>query len=422
MSIGDWLAFDRDNSLGDAGRQAEVRAKAGPLTVGVADSALDFFSLDTLEIRACSSRGWSHRDRGIPRQDSYCLLADEELVVVAVADGVSESDYSQVAAETAARAACKLVVDHFARSGDVDWLNLSRRVSMRIVDEAEYRQLVPAPHAEATLEDRLKVTREAMATTLIVAWVRRQPTHRGFPAGVAVIAGDSVAYALRGGALEPAGGGKDDSGPIASGSVRPLPGAVEPTYAELILQPGEALLVGTDGIGDIIGDGEASGGRELASRWATPPTIDSFLRDVNAYRRTFDDDRTAVGIWLRPDVELPEALPEPEEGQDEPTEDQSPTPDLMSSDPASVGPDLPVVAVADPSDPTDSTECGDAAEPGPTTAVVAAGSMAAESALPDPTRPVGDTQETATPTTPPRQAGGLQGGFFWSNFGKVSEQ
>lgn len=305
MTESSGAAFDASNAIGDPGRQPEVRAKGGPLNVGVPDTALDFLTLGPLEVRACSSRGWSHRYQGTPRQDSFCLWADDQVLVVGVADGVSESPQSQVAAETGARSAVKLAADAVARAGFVDWVRLSRRVSLRIVDEAEYRQIASAVGEQPSIEDRLKATRQAMATTLIVAVIRTTPTPEGFPCEVGVVAGDSAAYVLSGGALRPVSGGKDLSGPIASSHVRPLPGAVEPESVQFFLRPGEVLVVGTDGIGDIVGDGSGEAALVLAERWVRPPTIDRFLCDVNAYRRTFDDDRTAVAVWVSPDAVLP---------------------------------------------------------------------------------------------------------------------
>lgn len=297
--------FDPSNAIGDPGRQAEVRAKGGPANVGVPDTALDFLTHGPLEVRACSSRGWSHRFLGTPRQDSFCLWADDRVLVIGVADGVSESPQSQVAAETGARSAVKLAADAVARAGNVDWANLSRRVSLRIIDEAEYRQIASAAGDNPSIEDRLRATRQAMATTLIVAVIRMTPTPEGFPCEVGVVAGDSAAYVLSDGSLRPVSGGKDQSGPITSSHVRPLPGAVEPESVHFHLRPGEALVVGTDGIGDIVGDGTGEAALVLAERWAQPPTIDRFLCDVNAYRRTFDDDRTAVAVWVSADAVLP---------------------------------------------------------------------------------------------------------------------
>lgn len=335
-----WHAFPETNTIGDPGRQPEVRSVPGPLSVGVCDTALDFLTIGPFELRACSSRGWSHRAAGTPRQDAFALLATDDLVVVAVADGVSQGQHSQVAAETAARSACKLAADQVARSGAVDWDQLARRISLRIIEEAEYRQLAPQPAPDASTDDRLRGCLAQMATTLIVGVVWRTPTHDGFPAVVGVVAGDSAAYRWSPDRLLPLGGGKD-GGPVTSTAVRPLPGAVQPEAIPLHLQPGDALVLGTDGIGDPVGDGTNDVGQELARRWAEPPTIDQFLMDVNFYRRTFDDDRTAVGFWVWPGVELPEEVMEPAE----PSEDAGAAgPAVEADEPTAPGPDTDLPA------------------------------------------------------------------------------
>lgn len=312
----DWSPFASGNSIGDPGRQPEIKSVSGPLTVGVADTELDFLSLDSFEVRGCSTRGWSHRFRGTPRQDSFALLTNDDILVIAVADGVSEGDFSQVAAETAARSACKLASDQFARNGAIDWVQLARRVSLRIIDEAEYRQ-ISAPEGEPpSIDERLRACLTKMSTTLIVAVIQRSARSDGFAGELGVVAGDSAAYVIRPDCdfLTPLGGGKSGSGPITSTGVRPLPGPVESTAIPFILQPGEALILGSDGLSDPVGDGAGDVGQEFARRWAEPPRIDQFVVDVNVYRRSYDDDRTAVGLWVRPDVVLPTAPIAPTSG------------------------------------------------------------------------------------------------------------
>lgn len=323
--------FDPSNTIGDPGRQPEIQAASGPLNVGVPDTALDFLTVDSFELRACSTRGWSHRYKGTPRQDSYSLLVNDELIVVAVADGVSEGDFSHVAAETAARSACKIVADQVGRAGAVDWVQLARRISMRIIEESEYRQISAAQGQQgepASVEDRLQACLDVMSTTLIVALIRRSPTAQGFLADIGVVAGDSAAYLIRDGALVPLSGGKSDTGTITSTRVRPLPGVVEPLVSTVVLAPGQGLILGSDGIGDPLGDGTGEVGQQFGQRWAGPPRLDQFLLDLNVYRRSFDDDRTAVGIWTHPDT----PLPPPDPVGDEPAERVDPSESTVGPD------------------------------------------------------------------------------------------
>jgi len=306
-----WSPFDPANAIGDPGRQPEIRCVSSDLNVGTADTALDFLSLGALELRACSTRGWSHRYKGNPRQDAYSILVGEDALVIAVADGVSEGPHSHVAADTAARATVKLAAAEMAKNGVVDWELLARRVSLRIVEEAEYRQIASTSEHAADINERVRLVRLKMSTTLIAAVLRRSPTHLGIQVEVSVIAGDSGAFRMLGGSmvLTRVSGGKELGGLIASTSVKPLPGPTSPDVATIQLQPGDLLLLATDGLGDPLGDGTNDFSRELALRWGTPPTADRFMSDIDVYRRSFDDDRTAVAVWVRPELVLPDSPP-----------------------------------------------------------------------------------------------------------------
>jgi serine/threonine protein phosphatase PrpC len=262
---------------------------------------LDFATVSPFEIRACATRGLSHRHNGTPRQDSFAIAVDDQRVVLAVADGVSQGPWSHVAAETGARAACKLVLDHAGRDG-IDWSVISRRVSMRIVEEAEYRRHVEPPDQLDDYDARIARCRAVMSSTLVVATISRLANGSdAFDVDLAVLAGDSGAYVIDADGIRLAVGGKaDGDSPVTSSAVRPLPGPVSPETTAVSLEEGQALVLVSDGLGDPIGDGAGEVGQELAKRWLTPPTIDKFLLDVNFYRRSFDDDRTAVGLWILP--------------------------------------------------------------------------------------------------------------------------
>lgn len=286
-------------ALGDPGRQREVVPVVGKLTVGVSDTELDLLTIDPFEVRACASRGLSHRLAGTPRQDAFAVNASDEWVVVAVADGVSSGAHSHVAADTAARAAARVIVERLEQ-GEPDWVGICGRISRRLIDEARYRQLVSLPD-DADVGTQVRTVREVMATTLVVAAVRRLPQADGSFAGIlAVLAGDSGAYLLAGGRLTSLAGGKFGDAMITNTSVDPLPGSAAPVISTLEFGAAEALIVTTDGLGDPMGSGDSEVGRHLAVRWASPPGPAEFLNDVNLLRRTFDDDRTAVGLWVLP--------------------------------------------------------------------------------------------------------------------------
>lgn len=297
-------------SVGDPGSQASIPPALGTGTIGIPDSLVDVATCGPFEIRACSSRGMSHRYAGTPRQDAFALAADEDWVVVAVCDGVSSGKQSHVAADTAARSICKLALDALARDGVVDWLALSQRVSRRIIDEARYRRIADLGGLAEAVEV-LRAVREQMSTTAVVACLSRHTHGDGVLSGeLVVIAGDSGAFTISAGGVAPLIGGKDEEGSFTSGSVRPLPGHVAPKALRFTLKRGEAVLLVTDGIGDPLGAGDSALGRMIADAWAAPPPIGTFLDQVNFLMRSYDDDRTAVGLWWVHDAaDRPAELP-----------------------------------------------------------------------------------------------------------------
>jgi serine/threonine protein phosphatase PrpC len=242
----------------------------------------------------------SHRYAGTPRQDSFCVAADENQLVVAIADGVSQGPYSHIAAEVAARASCKLALEARA-SSEPDWTDLSGRVSRRILDEARYRRLVGEP--VGSVAEQVREVRDLMSTTLVVATISRKPdSSGGFPTTVAVVAGDSSAYSLEAGHFDLVGGGKEEGkDEITTTAVRPLPGPVEPRLEACVLAPSAALFLMSDGVGDPLNDGTGDLADTLAERWVSPPAAAEFFLHTNFLRRTFDDDRTVLGVWVLPE-------------------------------------------------------------------------------------------------------------------------
>jgi hypothetical protein len=90
---------------------------------------------------------------------------------------------------------------------------------------------------------------------------------------------------------------------VASSSVAALPHLPGdplqlPTSCYAIPVDG-CLLVMTDGVGDPLGDGRGEVARVLAGEWTQPPALFRFAEQVAFGRKSYDDDRTVVGIWPR---------------------------------------------------------------------------------------------------------------------------
>jgi hypothetical protein len=138
-----------------------------------------------------------------------------------------------------------------------------------------------------------------LATTLVLGSARPAP---GGLAVSVVGVGDSGAWLLRGGRFSPVLAAKHDpSAAVVNSAVSGLPRlAAPPVGARLLLEPGDALLVGTDGFGDPLGDGEGMVGELFARALASVPPPLGLAHLLDFSRETFDDDRTLIVIWPRP--------------------------------------------------------------------------------------------------------------------------
>ncbi len=253
--------------------------------------AADQAQAGDLVIRAASIVGAGHRhnpERAGPRQDSYQLALDgrRRFLLAAVADGVSSATSSEIGA-------------HMATVGAIDALGrmlheqvkpnahaaqqLFQQVAYAITGEAEQRRQRPTEYA----------------TTLLVAAIPLAADPDGGRKVWLSWLADSTAW------LFDAGGWRQQTGTAKSGLDRNtleacLPGSPDQVQSALIDFPaGQVLALMTDGLGDVLTD--VGGAREeLARRWAAPPSLPAFLRDMCFDAPGQDDDRTAVLVWSPP--------------------------------------------------------------------------------------------------------------------------
>lgn len=295
-------AFER-YVVGDPGRAA-----FGVVTLPDAefpthhDVIVDGAEFGALEVRAASVRGLSHRYYGKVRQDDYGLRSSPsgDWLVVAVADGVSAGRLSHLAARVVAEHGCALLATDV--DGDppvVDWAGLLTRLSDLIVETGRDELARRADDDVTSLSTRAMA--DHLAATALFALVRTAPDERGGVAARVLGFGDTSAWVLRGGtAWEPLqaikGAGEDlaSSATPALPLLPPSPGAP----ADVTVAAGDALFLMTDGVGDPLGDGRGEVGRFLADCWggAPPPPL-QFAAQVDFARKSYDDDRTVVGIW-----------------------------------------------------------------------------------------------------------------------------
>ncbi|MFF4394404.1 protein phosphatase 2C domain-containing protein [Streptomyces sp. NPDC001480] len=258
------------------------------------DTVCDGWSTAAATVRAASVRGYRHRFEGRPREDDFALAVHEATgtVVFAVADGVSAAWQPHVGAALACRTSVDDVLAQLnAGAEEIDWRRTcgaaAWQLVMRITGGAE-----PGPTSRQEAERQL-------ATTLVCGVVR--PVSDGSLALALTRIGDSGAWILRDGRYSPL---FEDPEVAAdepeSCAVTPLPRVpAELVPVSVLVPPDAALLIGTDGFGDALGDGSGSVGDLFARLLRNPPAPVVLGHVLDFSRENFDDDRTLVAVWPR---------------------------------------------------------------------------------------------------------------------------
>ena len=253
------------------------------------DTVADGWASGPFAVRAASVRGYLHRFHGTPRQDDLALAVHPgtDTLVLAIADGVSSAVHAHVGAAVVCRFAVESLLDTLDAGGTIDWVELLRGAAWALVEQAQ-RHLGRAEPDPASAE-------ETMSTTLLAGVVRAAPGG-GIHASLVQV-GDASAWLLRGGAFTTVIRGKPDAVlPSTVVALPRVPASVEPI--EVDVPPGGVLLIGTDGLGDAIGDGGGELGALFVEHLATaPPPPLGLAHLLDFSRETFDDDRTLVAIW-----------------------------------------------------------------------------------------------------------------------------
>jgi serine/threonine protein phosphatase PrpC len=259
------------------------------------DTVFDAWSTDDFTVRMASVRGYSHRYSGLPRQDAaeVAFHPRTRAVVFAVADGVSSARESHIGAEKACEAAVSVLRWQLSSGhGRTNFAEVVDVSANRIVREAAHILRQERPD-RAAVED-------LFATTLVAGYLL--PDEGGGAAGSMIQIGDSSAWVLHNGRYHSLLDQKHDpQAEVISSAVSPLPRV--PTYMaplDFRLQRDEVLLIGTDGFGDPLGDGDGKVGQLFTGHLTTPPSGRALAHLLDFSRETFDDDRTLVAVWQRP--------------------------------------------------------------------------------------------------------------------------
>jgi hypothetical protein len=257
------------------------------------DTLCDGWSSEQMTVRMASVRGYLHRYNGTPRQDDADLAFEQRTgaVVFAVADGVSSASHAHVGATAACRAAVDAMLQNLASTDATgpDWPHVINAAASAVNQQAALILERPPANQDETVN--------LVATTLVAGYL--QPSDNGITGSILQV-GDSSAWLHRNGSYEAVLPVKE-SDYLVSSSVFSLPRLPEPLEpVDVHLDPDSILLVGTDGFGDPLGDGDGLIGQLFARRLVTPPLPAEFAHLLDFSRETFDDDRTLIAIWPRP--------------------------------------------------------------------------------------------------------------------------
>lgn len=257
------------------------------------DTVFDEWSCDDFAVRMACVRGYAHRYHGTPRQDEaeVAFHPRSGAVMFAVADGVSGARQAHIGATIACRSAMYALRHQLNAGNDgVNWAELVDYTARSLTSRAADTLRQDAPAQAAVLD--------LFATTLVVGYVAT--ARRGAVASMVQV-GDTCAWILRHDQYRSVLKEKHDPRQqVISSAVTPLPAVPDRiTPVTVGLPPDAALLVGTDGFGDPLGDGDGQLGQLFASSLKTPPPGRALAHLLDFSRETFDDDRTLVGIWPR---------------------------------------------------------------------------------------------------------------------------
>ncbi|WP_026924579.1 protein phosphatase 2C domain-containing protein [Glycomyces arizonensis] len=265
------------DTVGRPARAAEAAWKIDP-DPAFPDSILEGGRIGDLDVLACAVRGAKHRFEGTARQDAAIARTAGQWVLAAVADGVGSVPDSQLASEAAVRA--------FAAE-------LSRRL--------EHGEPNFAKHELGLFKDiSIKLRRlGGPRTTLTAAAVEAVPNQEGNYRYWIGRVGDSPAYAIVGDDLAALFKAEREDEYATATDALPSEGIGDSFDAVTgELRPGQALMLVSDGIGDLMIADEL---REYFAReWRSRPGDVDFMRQVQVRRKSFDDDRSAAVLWAAP--------------------------------------------------------------------------------------------------------------------------
>ncbi|MEV5313625.1 protein phosphatase 2C domain-containing protein [Streptomyces sp. NPDC052610] len=281
--------------------RAVPRVRVDPSAALIPDMVVDGAAHEALTVRAASVRGDSHRYHAEPRQDSLAVTrigeqGADELLLLAVADGVGSAARSHVGSQQACRLAALYL----------DTVAAELATALREADPARFAGAAdPAlRHVATLLAHQARERGEdpgAYSTTLRMLLVPLDPAVRvrGFLA-----VGDGGTALLRDGRwylgiTDPDPHGDGEGAGVIDTRTAALPHSHR-AQVQLIgpAQPGDVLVLCTDGLSTPLA-GDAGMRDFLARSWGSGPVPApaDFLWQFQYRVKSYDDDRTAVVLW-----------------------------------------------------------------------------------------------------------------------------
>lgn len=262
-----------------------------------------------------SVRGRRHQLAGELNDDAFeiATLCNDEgravWLIVAVCDGVGSAAHSSTGARLLASHAVALIAlslrsrlsieldrytDALRRQGP-DFLG---RVTQAVRDDVDQRTAQPL--ARMPNRPAPQTPLAELQTTLTLVGLRTMPRSDGQYEGFIARVGDSPVFRLTSDTFEPFTQQANSSGTWSTETEGAL-GSDTLDVQSLSLDPSEALMVASDGIGNFVRHDQSltALGRYLHDRWSSPLDSISFLRDLSFDLTSADDDRTAVLVWPR---------------------------------------------------------------------------------------------------------------------------
>ena len=252
----------------------------------VPDTAIEWLDMGSLSVRGVSVRGHVHRYEGSVRQDQLAMNVVDDVLVCAIGDGVGSEDASHLGSAFVTR----FVVSWPEVAG------LAKGYCPAVLDCTSVAQMMGMEARNRGLEPR------SLSSTLTFMVTRTSPTKDadGLSRWRVVVGqiGDSHAYLLRESHWERVGAAvssrTDDD--YASNVVSPLPRHDKARLIQLDLAEGDVLALTTDGVGNTMEDVREYADA-LARVWSLgAPTPAAMLNVLDGSVKSYDDDRTMLGI------------------------------------------------------------------------------------------------------------------------------